>query len=283
MLVHDNTHIQQIHAAFQHRGNVYLIQPHFKGSLVNLLESELHHPLLGRQLTWVAKQSHGIARSLEAIHQVIRDRQGVHAPRRYGTLQAEDILWFQEGEELELDKLKIARIDTLRKVHRSTSVFFPGFSGEYETYVPPELIAPLNMSTLRQDISNDGPTHALTELLRYRSVCPESDIWSLGCIFLDFATWCLSGCDGYEEFSQMRAEEMDQGCWYRSDHFFKFDESNYDPRKPPNSIHCFVLKTSVVDVSYQILWLVATKTNLTCIVVTTHEAIIMSTISPRLN
>lgn len=55
-------------------------------------------------------------------------------------------------------------------------------------------------------------------------IFPKSDIWCLGCLYLDLVTWLILGPRGYHDFLQSRMDE--RGAWYiKTDQFFKVVET----------------------------------------------------------
>lgn len=60
-----------------------------------------------------------------------------------------------------------------------------------------------------KDLDNTQ-TYRAPETDTQKSVTTKFDVWSLGCLFLDFATWALMGWDKVEEFREKRlCEEKD--------------------------------------------------------------------------
>lgn len=62
-------------------------------------------------------------------------------------------------------------------------------------------------------------------------VSPSYDIWSLGCVLLEFVTWYLLGGKGVEEFSKRRAAEDSQEI--HEDRFFNFVDIAKEDAEPP--------------------------------------------------
>jgi hypothetical protein len=81
-------------------------------------------------------------------------------------------------------------------------------------------------------------------------VAPKADIWSFGCVLLEFLVWYVFGWDGVEQFSNAR---MANSSWiFPADNFF-----NYDKRD--NTV---VVKTAVKKVCIMLLHIpAATFTN----------------------
>jgi len=114
---------------------------------------------------------------------------------RHGDLKPENILWSNELEDVdEKGVLQIADFGLGRFHGRaSRSQIPPKTSIASPTYEPPEI--PLN-----------------------RKVSRAYDIWSLGCIFLEFITWRLEGLSLVKRFHNLRM--VDGGDETENDKFF---------------------------------------------------------------
>ena len=114
---------------------------------------------------------------------------------RHGDLKPENILWSNELEKVdEMGVLQIADFGLGRFHGRaSRSAMLAKQSIASPTYEPPEI--PLD-----------------------RKVSRAYDIWSLGCIFLEFVTWRLGGLPLINEFQFLR--EVDGGDEIKNDKFF---------------------------------------------------------------
>jgi len=100
---------------------------------------------------------------------------------RHGDLKPENILWYVEVDKpgtasvLQIADLGLGRFHRLE----SRSRVDPKTVAGSQTYMPPEL--PLN-----------------------KLVSRKYDIWSLGCVFLEFITWLVRGSAGLEKFNTQR-------------------------------------------------------------------------------
>jgi serine/threonine protein kinase len=74
-----------------------------------------------------------------------------------------------------------------------------------------------------------SPTYAPPEIALGRPVSRAYDIWSLGCIFLEFITWLLEGATGLEKFNASRDMVGEDGI--KDDIYFTI----ITPKDPPNS------------------------------------------------
>ncbi|KAK5657644.1 hypothetical protein OQA88_2716 [Cercophora sp. LCS_1] len=133
-------------------------------------------------LLWIAKQFYGLADALTYIHEPpdLRNQSGERLFGRHGDIKPDNILWFQndEGNMLAFSDMGLTR------VHRdATKSNIPG-QGIPATplYRPPEC----EMAGREGYISR------------------SFDIWTLGCVFLEFVVWILKGYDGLTEFKEKR-------------------------------------------------------------------------------
>lgn len=215
--------------AFQHGTRYYLLFPWATGNLVNLWQGDPLPSKSLRYIRWIMAQCLGIADGLRKIHHHqswptalglgAEDLRGKNLGR-HGDIKPENILCFDQN-----DRLVIADFG-LTRFHSSDTIMatMPGrLHGVSRTYRPPEadLDAPLLQSY---------------------------DVWSLGCLYLEFITWYLVG---YEKtrgvnpgsFEQERIID-DKSNSYVEDKFFNLlpDPSN------PADFHADV-KSSVRKVS----------------------------------
>jgi serine/threonine protein kinase len=118
-------------------------------------------------------------------------RRGEELFGRHGDIKPENILWFDKGSCETQDAMGVLQITDYglgrfhgRDSHSQTS---PGFGSlsPCPTYEPPE-------SKLRLPVSRNY------------------DIWSLGCLYLDFITWLLKGSAEIGGFSDFRGHDDPQ-------------------------------------------------------------------------
>ena len=102
---------------------------------------------------------------------------------RHGDLKPENILWSNELEGAGPSGILQIADFGLGRFHRfeSKSRVDPKTIVGSATYIPPEI-------SLEKQVSR------------------AYDIWSLGCVYLEFATWLLEGSAGLEEFTKRRSE-----------------------------------------------------------------------------
>jgi serine/threonine protein kinase len=255
-------HIITLLAALKVGPTYYLIFPYSPANLTHFWHTEMPNPEFGvRSMKWVARQCKGLAAALAKIHRhetssessviarleelavqdtaysdnTLRPATAARRPTsrgstnsslgsrilygRHGDIKPENILWFPgEGNESEQGTLKLSDFGTselsTRQNHPNDSV--PGLS---PTYRPPEC-----------------------DMAGHHVVNSYWDVWSLGCLYLEFATWLLDGCEGLDEFRRRR-RCLDTWCpAIRSDVFF-------ESHRERDGSRTFALKQAVQQVS----------------------------------
>jgi serine/threonine protein kinase len=124
----------------------------------------------------------GITQSRGGSGSSIKLKQGEEKFGRHGDIKPENILWFASSPESDDPKgiLKIADFGLGRFHNRDTR----------------------SNDDWRQIKSS--PTYEPPELKLHRPVSRAYDMWSLGCILLEFATWMLKGREGNDAFADER-------------------------------------------------------------------------------
>ncbi|KAK3362558.1 hypothetical protein B0T25DRAFT_8696 [Lasiosphaeria hispida] len=186
----NHPHIVTLLMAYERKGTCHLLFPWADGSLSTFWQSTSMEPTsIKRSLEfgrWMASQCHGIAEGLEAIHSY---KRGDNRYGRHGDLKPENILWYKSGSNSSSSSDKLGRLvisdfglaefpstdETTKKPRKER--------GATLAYAPPEF------NRLESDSS-----------MSY-------DIWSLGCIYLEFVTWLVSGWKGVRSFYQERLKD----------------------------------------------------------------------------
>ncbi|KAI0505812.1 kinase-like protein [Xylaria bambusicola] len=142
-----------------------------------------------KPLTWCLEQMFGLADALFALHHKLGDHKldGMHC--RHGDLKPENILYFDGTlviADVGVSKVHVLGTD-LRHDPTNTKATTP-------CYEPPE---------------------AETDTKRPR----RYDMWSLGCIFMEFIIWLLEGYGAIEDFKKQRRGNDDpfpqKGAYYQ--------------------------------------------------------------------
>jgi serine/threonine protein kinase len=149
------------------------------------------------RVLWSVKQMIGISDGLNRIHgfKVVYDlkvephlytqvsgrkyklKAGEEKFGRHGDIKAENLLWFKDENVLKITDFGLGR-----------------FHGRYSRsrIDPRNVISPL--------------TYEPPECTIGRLVSRRYDIWSMGCLFLEFITWLLAGNEKLDEFSEERGK-----------------------------------------------------------------------------
>lgn len=194
-------HLITLLCTFKHKGKYHLIFPYADANLRTYWEVRPSPSFDRATVLWSLRQMTGIAHALDSIHNFtvtyplsvdgkVRLQQDAklwvdeneQLFGRHGDIKPENILWFKKAPEIEDDNgvLQIADFG-LGRFHGRDS---------------------------RSQVNPDGilgsPTYEPPECKLYRPVSRAYDIWSLGCLFLEFVTWLLKGSAEIEGFSNFR-------------------------------------------------------------------------------
>ncbi|ROV89857.1 hypothetical protein VMCG_09505 [Cytospora schulzeri] len=159
---------------------------------------------------WLAQQCQGLAYGLEGVHNTnmtaedagafsslgtpptsahivgsgpsVEDNDGKDYGR-HGDIKPQNILWFkQDDNSFDLGNLKLSDFG-LTDFHRALT-----------TKVDPKGV-------------RATPTYSAPERETDEKLSRPFDIWSLGCIFLEFVTWLLRSVEGLDEFTSERSRD----------------------------------------------------------------------------
>jgi serine/threonine protein kinase len=193
----EHPHIIELLAGFEHRKEYFMLFPFAEANLRKYWEAYApSHPSNRSGYLWSLRQIKGLTAALFLIHNfdfdfdektktlvrntgnrlnlTVKDAEF----GRHGDIKPENILWFSGAQSV----LKLADLG-LGRFHRavSRSNVNPRTVAGSETYVPPEV-------SLEKSVSR------------------AYDIWSFGCVLLEFITWILKGGPSVDDFSEARAE-----------------------------------------------------------------------------
>ncbi|RSL47212.1 hypothetical protein CEP51_015809, partial [Fusarium floridanum] len=185
-------HLVQLLLTFQHGERLYLLFEWADGNLRDFWQMIPTVQPTPRRTRWVAEQCLGIAIAVKRIHGLMtwqRDQpvtSGLNSDRekyhgRHGDLKPSNILWFSKyGEDRHL--LVVSDLGLTRYHSRVSKSHVSQVRGFTSPYCPPEV-----------------------GLVRH--ISQKYDIWSLGCLYLEFFTWYLQGMDVLDDFESQRVEE----------------------------------------------------------------------------
>ncbi|KAK3346508.1 kinase-like domain-containing protein [Lasiosphaeria hispida] len=204
-----NPHLISLLAAYRHGGDYCLMFHWADSDLKNMWKNTRPGPPLDKaNLKWVLEQCRGVTSALRKIHvykttEGPEDAQG-RSPKepiygRHGDIKPENILRFVKQDEpgdrgtLVITDFGLARFHT-----DGTKTYFPkkDVAGT-PTYRPPEC-----------DMEDCAISRSF-------------DIWSLGCVLLEFVAWYLGGWEYVNEFVQHRKAPNVLMYGWNSDQFFE--------------------------------------------------------------
>lgn len=213
-------------ATYEQSNKFNLIFPWAKADLLRYWKTVNPKPRFDKTtVLWFAEQCRGIASGLSAIH---RYGSGESLPSlslgdpavyaRHGDIKPENILWFPEADSsLVGGTLKLSDFGTadLAIGGQETMAFSP-------TYRAPEIEIPG---------SRIGRAY---------------DMWSLGCLYLDFITWLLGGWEMVDVFGNGRLASGSRWHDIKEDSFFQ-------PVKHGDHELGFVIKPAVTEVGRKLV------------------------------
>jgi hypothetical protein len=236
-----HSHLISLLAAYSHRGRFNLIFPFAKADLSKFWSVEKPAPVFEKAVVWVAEQCAGVTGGLSQIHQYQSrslhedsahpgSSPGGHQGRklcgRHGDIKPANILWFPDGQESS-DPNKIG--GTLKLADFG----LVEFHSEASCSNRPK-------SQLAGSPDYRPPECDMTDGKISRSF----DIWSLGCVYLEFILWLMDGWYGVRQFNIDRATKSDNTRLQSYDYsYFEFVESGGTGKTAK-------LKGSVSDVSF---------------------------------
>lgn len=236
-------HLISLLATYEQSNRFYLIFPWAESDLMKYWKVLNTKPSNAAEtILWIAEQCRGISDGLVRIHQYnssdLQDKEAQPNSRllspsdalnrdnhesakrqfgRHGDIKPENILWFRDTHQgvLRISDFGLAELNS--RLSRSN---------QHGSQVP------------------NSPTYRPPECdLRRRIIRQSYDIWSLGCLFLEFITWSLGGKDLLLEFARKRSSPDPYMSGIDSDTFFQID----DPEAKDSTAAS--VKQAVIEVS----------------------------------
>ncbi|KAK3990498.1 hypothetical protein QBC44DRAFT_358378 [Cladorrhinum sp. PSN332] len=217
-----HAHLIQLLASYTHSVgttvNRYLLFPWADCNLRELWQTESHgirkerSPALPvacdrKTMLWALEQCRGLAKGLQTIHSVLnathtdavssQERRNRHLMGRHGDIKPENILWFSQKHKPDsLGTLVISDfgISKFHQRHESRAKYAWRKANSCTlTYRAPEY------DTVGWEVGR------------------SFDLWSFGCVLLEFATWLMEGYDGLEIFRKWRHRYDGDGAYFVTD------------------------------------------------------------------
>lgn len=225
-------HLISLLATFEQGSQCFLLFPWAEYDLLSFWDERMPEPLMNRRLAlWVAEQCFGIASGLQTIHNynpygenLLSANTAEKTHGRHGDIKPENILLFcnPEAAGADLGVLQIADFGLTVFNSRYSSSGIPNEGiRRTPTYRPPEC-----------DIVGG-------------TIGRSWDIWTLGCLYLEFVTWLLGGNELLRQFGDERVSQEIWGDNWESDIFFEI------VRPQGTQATAAMVKPQVVNVRHQ--------------------------------
>lgn len=266
--IQPQSHLVTALAWFRYHNQYHLVFPWADGGNLSEFWKITDTPVQSvpsvESLRWLAQQSLGLATGLDSIHHAEMSKheacEALQAPQpsdlesetarthmssntsdgqvernkdqncgRHGDIKPANILWYkQERNDHGLGVLKISDFG-LTTFHSALTTKVPAHEVPItETYAAPERYFDAEISDV---------------------VSRPFDIWSLGCVYLEFITWTLLGNKALEDFAQLRGAERGRRKPFKLDNFYVVQKSRKWKSNPPFRRKEYVqVKTSVLKV-----------------------------------
>jgi serine/threonine protein kinase len=224
----NNPNLIRLLVTFQYRERLHLVFPWADGNLQNFWKTQYpkhDNPVRdGTMVRWLIEMCLGLALGLKAIHhncvdKLQAEKQGLHpdaSQKRHGfhgDLKPENILWFRQNSS--------TSPTAITGIFKVSDFGFADFHASGSASRIPT-----------RDIPGMTPTYRAPEWTVKHSVAPSYDLWSFGCVLLEFIEWFLCGWQGVENFSKKRASTSVTGLpGYREDNFFNINSMGEIPQK----------------------------------------------------
>ncbi|KAG8166768.1 hypothetical protein KVR01_002457 [Diaporthe batatas] len=248
MKIRPNKHLVTAVTAFKYQDKYHLLFNWAEGGTLSDFWKNESPGLTHDSICWLAQQCHGLADGLCGIHNAqisvqelvdvdpqhemlhIEANAGLNDHRddkihgRHGDIKPDNILWFSdEDNEYEGGVLKITDFG-VTAFHNAKTTKQPAKAVPRTiTYAAPEI-----------EVSHDEDEPLVSR---------PFDVWSLGCVYLEFITWILLGSEGVLEFEQSRMKEKVTRKRFQEDSFYSIHRRG---RFNPWSRDYGTVKTSVV-------------------------------------
>ncbi|KAL4761093.1 protein kinase family protein [Aspergillus foveolatus] len=199
----NHPHIIDLLFSYRHDGNYHLVFPWANGSLKEYWVNGAVPTLDASTVKWSLSQMIGLTSGLTHFHEFKQQSTGEVRFGRHGDIKAANILYFQpsEGDAI----LKIADLGLASISSRNS-----------RSNVDPKSIVP-------------SITYAPPDVERKCDISRKWDIWSLGCLFLEFVTYLVLGGQAIDEFSEERKETTMEFPEFAPDFFYSKDHNSVKP------------------------------------------------------
>ncbi|EPE29866.1 Protein kinase-like (PK-like) [Glarea lozoyensis ATCC 20868] len=196
----NHPHIMKLLATFRHKNKYHLVFPLAQGNLREYWKTHQFpdaRPASEESMKWVLSQMKGLSEGLQTIHCFGNNKGGLGGTKvkygRHGDLKPDNILWFSK----ENHKNEGAR-------HSDGVLVLADFGlGQFHRRE--------TRSRIRAESIGGSPTYEPPECALRKPVSRAYDVWSLGCLYLEFLTWILKGSNAIDKFADARGSANTSG------------------------------------------------------------------------
>lgn len=197
-----HAHLIRLLATFRYKRQFYLLFPYAKWDLRQYWKHNPDPEFSHASVRWLLCQSEALASGLHTVHvSTCQDMNSIVSPSqehsgnmesqsdiprygRHGDIKPENILWFENGDLEGVDYKEGTLVITdfgLADLHRRATV-----------------------SDIPASTCTGTPTYEPPEFQLKGKISRAYDVWCLGCIFLEYATWLVCGWNGLAIFPDAR-------------------------------------------------------------------------------
>ncbi|KAJ3537422.1 hypothetical protein NM208_g6320 [Fusarium decemcellulare] len=202
-------HLVRLLAAHKTKESFQLVFPWADENLRSFWKTSPKPSLDLDSVRWMVEQLHGLASGLSRIHDFEANsgkENGLQLYGRHGDIKPENILWFRDpGHKEDRGTLVISDWGLAEFVKKDLEPY-GGIDGRGRFTTQDDNFEP-NGFKLR----GYSPTYRAPEFDLKLPVGRAYDIWSLGCVFLEFITWMLYGHEALDAFANIRASAVPKG------------------------------------------------------------------------
>ncbi|KAI0469250.1 hypothetical protein F4859DRAFT_487482 [Xylaria cf. heliscus] len=189
----NHPHLIRAHSAYHRGADMGFVFPYANGgSLARFWKH--NNPTSGTEVvSWALAQMKGLAEGLEQLH---------HKNTRHGDIKPQNILIFEDSES-KIKTLVIADVGISKYHAFYTSQRNNSTTAKYGSrrYWAPEV---------EENRLDEGEARKRPRSRRY-------DVWSFGCVLLEFIFWLHSGAEGLENFIAASSVNQQEACFWEGE------------------------------------------------------------------
>jgi serine/threonine protein kinase len=224
------SHLLPLQLTYKRGGDFFLIFPWADGNLKAFWKEKRADPSSPQDVRWFLSQCAGIALGLRRIHYLSTFEKRVTVPV------------LDDGNALVLDQLNQLQRTRHCDINPENNLWFR----EYYTGNSPSLkdymviddfsqtrfIAFHYRPQARAQDQDVPATYGAPVLHTHAVSSPRSDVWSLGCVLLEFTSWFVYGYDkGINAFTDSRLFDVLESEMLREDKFFSLWQRTSETKK----------------------------------------------------